>query len=341
MLILFYIPREFLSFLSVDFITRENLRGIVFRTIHLNGASFIFVFLYIHIIRGLFFFSFRLIHAWTLGTTIFLLSILSAFLGYVLPFGQISFWGATVITNLVRTIPYFGENLVIWIWAGFRINKSRLRIFFLLHFITPFFILFLILLHLLFLHSTRSSSPIIIHERFSKIKFYPYFVKKDLINFFFLIFFLGFSFFNPWLLGDPENWIKANPIISPVHIQPEWYFLFAYAILRCIPRKIGGVIALVLRVIILYLLPLNFSYKSKNKKFSFFFYIFLFYSFFILTWLGGCPVEEPYILIRQIFRGFYFFSFLLLIFYFFSVISAFIFYKNKEKRVNFIIFFFI
>lgn len=313
-MVLFYIPREIYSFLSVDYITRENLRGIIFRTIHLNGASFVFVFLYIHIIRGLFFNSFRLIYPWQIGVLILLLIIISAFLGYVLPYGQISFWGATVITNLLRTIPYIGEIVVIWIWAGFRINKARINIFFLLHFITPLIVLGLVFFHLIFLHITRRTRPLFIHERFTKIKFYPYFVKKDIINFILFFFIIGIVFFNPWKLGDPENWIKANPIISPIHIQPEWYFLFAYAILRCIPRKIGGVVALLLSVVILSFLSLNFSYQSKIKKISVFFFIFIFYSFSILTWLGGCPVEEPYIFIRQMFRFIYFISFLFLIF---------------------------
>lgn len=310
LLVLFYVPREVLSFSRVDFITRENLRGFIFRTIHLNGASFIFVFLYIHVIRGLYFWRFRLIYPWIIGSTILLLIIISAFLGYVLPFGQISFWGATVITNLLSVIPYIGETIVIWVWAGFRINKITLRIFFLLHFLTPLLIIVLIIFHLLLLHITRRRRPLIIHESFTKIKFYPYFVKKDILNLFFIFLIVGFSFFNPWTLGDPENWIKANPIMSPVHIQPEWYFLFAYAILRCIPRKVGGVIALVLSVMILYFLPLNFSFKRKTKNFSKLFFVIIVYSFFILTWLGGCPVEEPYILIRQMFRLIYFLSFL-------------------------------
>ena len=313
-LILFYVPSERDAFIISDYVTRENLRGFIFRIFHLNGASFIFVVIYSHIIRGIYFFSFRLINVWIVGTTIVLLTMISAFLGYVLPYGQISFWGATVITNLLRTVPYIGQELVIWVWGGFRINKCSLSLFFLLHFLVPFIILGLVIIHLIFLHETRRTRKILIQERYTKVKFYPYFVYKDIFNFIIVFLFYSLSLFFPWNLGDPENWIKANPIISPVHIQPEWYFLYAYAILRCIPRKVGGVIALCLRVCILYFLSLNFRYTTKIKFVSKIFYIFIFLSFFILTWLGGCPVEDPYILMRQVFTIIFFFCF---IFYFF------------------------
>lgn len=308
-LIFFYIPRGEGSFLRIDFITRENLSGFIFRRFHLNSASLIFVILYIHVARGIFFFRFRLFTTWQAGVTILLLSIISAFLGYVLPFGQISFWGATVITNLVRVVPFVGETLVLWLWGGFCINKITISFFFLLHFLTPLLIMGLVMFHLISLHSSRRTSPIFIHENLRKIKFFPYFVKKDFINFFFLIVFLRIILFSPWVLGDPENWIKANPMMSPVHIQPEWYFLFAYAILRCIPRKIGGVIALVLRVTILYFLAFNFSFFPKRLKISYIFIFFFRHVFFILTWLGGCPVEAPYIALRQIYRRLYFILF--------------------------------
>lgn len=313
-LVLFYIPSEEGAFLASDFVTRENTRGFIFRIFHLNGASFIFVALYSHLIRGMYFFRFRLVNVWFIGSTIVLLIIISAFLGYVLPYGQMSFWGATVITNLLRTVPYFGQELVIWVWGGFRINKFRLSLFFLLHFLVPFIILGVIIFHLIFLHETRRTRKILIQERFTKVKFYPYFVYKDIFNLLIIFFLYSIRFFFPWTLGDPENWIKANPIISPVHIQPEWYFLYAYAILRCIPRKVGGVIALVIRVCILYFLSFNYCYKTKLKIVSKYFYILILFTFFILTWLGGCPVEEPFILIRQIFRFVFFIRFIMYFF---------------------------
>jgi ubiquinol-cytochrome c reductase cytochrome b subunit len=243
---------------------------------------------------------------WARGVTILLILIITAFLGYVLPWGQISFWGATVITNFVTTIPIFGPKIVIWIWGGFNVNNATLGFFFTLHFLLPFSLAIIVLFHLIFLHETRSSRNIIIHESFSKIKFCPYYFSKDALNIIIVLFFIFFSLIFPWNLGDPENWIKANPIISPVHIQPEWYFLFAYAILRAIPNKLGGVIALAFRVIFLYFLPIFFSYKSPRKLILLIALILLSISFLILTWLGACVVEEPYIFIGQVFTLIYF-----------------------------------
>lgn len=233
-----------------------------------------------------------------------------AFLGYVLPWGQISFWGATVITNLISTIPIFGPDIVIWVWGGFNVNNATLGFFFSLHFLLPFLLAFIVLIHLIFLHETRRRRNIIIHERFSKVKFCPYYFSKDAVNLVIFITFFIFCLFFPWNLGDPENWIGANPIISPVHIQPEWYFLFAYAILRAIPNKLGGVIALVGRVIFFYLLPLFFTYKSPRKIWIFILISIFSISFLLLTWLGACVVEEPFILISQIFTVLYFISLL-------------------------------
>lgn len=308
-LLFFFIPRELEAFFSVDFLTRERTFGVVFRSFHLNGASLIFVFLYLHLTRGIYFFSFRLTRAWLIGRLILILIMIAAFLGYVLPIGQMSFWGATVITNLISTLPYIGREVVLWIWGGYRINKASLSLFFVFHFLVPFIIIIIVFFHLLFLHSTRRTSLVLVHERFSKVKFHPYYIYKDVINLFFLLFLLGLCLFSPWSLGDPENWTKANPISSPVHIQPEWYFLFAYAILRCVPRKLGGVVALVSSVLVIPLLCLNTRYLSKIKWLSKIFIFLIIVRFFVLTWLGGCAVEGPYILISQVFSLIYFFRF--------------------------------
>jgi len=313
LLLLYYVPREKESFLTVDFITRERIFGFSFRAFHLNGASLIFLFAYFHILRGICFFRFRLIFVWIIGRIILLLLIVTAFLGYVLPIGQISFWGATVITNLIRVIPYIGTDFVLWIWGGFSINKSRLNLFFILHFIVPFLLLVLIFFHLFFLHSTRRTRLLFVHERYRKVKFFPFYIYKDLINILIILILFALCLFAPWIFGDPENWIKANPIISPIHIKPEWYFLFAYAILRCIPRKLGGVIALVLRVIIFFFLRINKNYKNKINFFRKIFFVLFIFSFVILTWLGGCQVESPFIELSQIFRIIYFLRFFVFI----------------------------
>lgn len=310
-LVFFYCPRTILSFDSIDFLSREVNFGFIFRSIHLNLASLFFFFLYLHLFRNLIYKRYQIEKTWLRGVSILILLIITAFLGYVLPWGQISFWGATVITNLISTIPIFGTDIVIWIWGGYNVNNATLSFFFTFHFLVPFIILILVLFHLIFLHETRRTSNILIHERFSKIKFFPYFIFKDLINFFLLFLFFFFVIIFPWNLGDPENWIYANPMISPEHIQPEWYFLFAYAILRAIPNKLGGVIALIISVFIFFIFPFTQNYKRKRKiylniKVGFFIWVFI-----VLTWLGACIVESPFILLRQLFRFFYFFILIL------------------------------
>lgn len=312
LLVLYYIPRILQAFDSIDYLTREVSGGYIIRIIHLNFASILFIGIYAHIIRNLYYNSFKLTLVWLSGTCLLLIIIITAFLGYVLPWGQMSFWGATVITNLLRAIPYLGESVVLWIWAGFCINQATLNFFFLLHFLLPLVILGAIIIHLIFLHITRSTSLILTHDRSLKVKFTPYFTIKDLLNIVGIIIFLGFILFIPWVLGDRENWNIANPITSPIHILPEWYFLFAYAILRCIPNKLGGVIALVFRVIILIFIP--YTYKSPNLKLNKVFIINIILNFVLLTILGACPVEEPYIIFSQVFTCFYFFNFFWLVF---------------------------
>lgn len=302
LLVVFYRPSASLAFNSVDYIGREVWGGIFFRIIHLNGASFFFLFLFSHILKALTYRRFYMTHTWNRGTTIFLLVIGTAFLGYVLPWGQISFWGATAITNFISAIPYIGQDVVIWVWGGFNVGGPTLGLFFTLHYLLPLLLAVVILLHLTFLHTTRSTSRVGIHESFSKVKFTPFFSVKDALGAIFILLLYFFAFFSPWTLGDPENWIPANPMSSPVHIQPEWYFLFAYAILRSVPNKLGGVIALVARVIVLYVFPLFVAPNPPNNLTYSVGRVVIFLSFLMLTFLGSCPVEDPFIGWGQFFR---------------------------------------
>jgi len=299
-----------LAFSRVSHICRDVNYGWILRIIHANGARFFFVCLYLHIGRGLYYGSYVFIHTWMVGVIILFIVIATAFLGYVLPWGQISFWGATVITNLFSAIPYIGENLVQWMWGGFAVDNPTLIRFFSLHFILPFLIAGASIVHLLFLHQTGRRNPLGLNRNFDKISFHPYFSLKDLFGFFVILFiFSGICFFYPWILGDPENFLPANPLVTPVHIQPEWYFLMAYAILRSIPNKLGGVVALGLSIAILLICP--FMYTSKFKGFSFYplnkllFWIHI-NVWILLTWLGARPVESPYIILGQLLSVVYF-----------------------------------
>ncbi|YP_002808600.1 cytochrome b (mitochondrion) [Tachypleus tridentatus] len=302
-----------LAFSSISHICRDVNYGWLFRTIHANGASFFFICIYIHIGRGIYYGSFMNKMTWNSGIIIFLLSMATAFLGYVLPWGQMSFWGATVITNLVSAIPYIGQTLVQWLWGGFSVNNATLTRFFTLHFLLPFILLMMLMLHLLFLHQLGSNNPLGINSNLDKIPFHPYFSSKDIFGF--LVMLMMFSMFllsNPYFLSDPENFSNANPLVTPIHIQPEWYFLFAYAILRSIPNKLGGVIALISSILILFIIPL--TNKSKFRSFQFYpinqfvFWIF-FIVFILLTWIGARPVEEPYENMGQILTFLYFLYF--------------------------------
>jgi len=304
-----------LAFNSVVHITRDVSYGWLLRSLHANGASWFFICIYFHIGRGIYYGSFLYQHTWNIGVILLFLTMGTAFLGYVLPWGQMSFWGATVITNLLSAIPYLGKILVEWVWGGFAVDNATLTRFFALHFLLPFTILAITMLHLLFLHETGSNNPLGLNRDGEKIPFHSYHTFKDLLGFLVLLFFLsGLVLFSPQLLGDPENFIPANPLVTPVHIQPEWYFLFAYAILRSIPNKLGGVIALVAAVAILFILPL--TYQRKFRALSFYpanqvlFWTFI-GIFFILTWIGACPVEAPYEQIGQVFTVLYFSYFII------------------------------
>nr|QGA74013.1 cytochrome b [Phratora sp. N57] len=305
-----YCPNVDMAFNSVSHICRNVNYGWLIRTLHANGASFFFICLYLHIGRGIYYSSYNMKETWMIGTTIFFMVMATAFLGYVLPWGQMSFWGATVITNLVSAIPYLGTMIVQWIWGGFAVDNATLTRFFTFHFVLPFIITALVMIHLLYLHQSGSSNPLGVTLNIDKIPFHPYFTFKDILGMLIMLFLLMFlTLSNPYLLGDPDNFIPANPLVTPIHIQPEWYFLFAYAILRSIPNKLGGVLALVLSIAILY--PMPFFNKKKYTSTQFYpINKLLFWSFImiviLLTWIGARPVEDPYILIGQILTILYF-----------------------------------
>nr|AHG53386.1 cytochrome b [Drosophila santomea]AHG53464.1 cytochrome b [Drosophila yakuba]AHG53581.1 cytochrome b [Drosophila yakuba] len=304
-----------LAFYSVNHICRDVNYGWLLRTLHANGASFFFICIYLHVGRGIYYGSYLFTPTWLVGVIILFLVMGTAFMGYVLPWGQMSFWGATVITNLLSAIPYLGMDLVQWLWGGFAVDNATLTRFFTFHFILPFIVLAMTMIHLLFLHQTGSNNPIGLNSNIDKIPFHPYFTFKDIVGFIVMIFILiSLVLISPNLLGDPDNFIPANPLVTPAHIQPEWYFLFAYAILRSIPNKLGGVIALVLSIAILMILP--FYNLSKFRGIQFYpINQILFWSMLVtvilLTWIGARPVEEPYVLIGQILTVIYFLYYLI------------------------------
>nr|UAT98129.1 cytochrome b [Smerinthus caecus] len=314
-LTMYYTANIEMAFYSVNYICRNVNYGWLIRTLHANGASFFFICIYIHIGRGMYYESFNLKFTWFVGVIILFMLMATAFMGYVLPWGQMSFWGATVITNLLSAIPYLGNMLVNWIWGGFAVDNATLTRFYTFHFLLPFIILMLTMIHLLFLHQTGSNNPLGMNSNLDKIPFHPFFTYKDLIGFIILIFLLTMlTLINPYLLGDPDNFIPANPLVTPIHIQPEWYFLFAYAILRSIPNKLGGVIALVMSILILIILPLTFNKKIQGLQFyplnQIMFWIF-FIIVVLLTWIGARPVENPYIITGQILTILYFSFFIM------------------------------
>nr|QRV62481.1 cytochrome b [Hydroporus feryi] len=304
-----------MAFYSVNHICRDVNYGWLMRTLHANGASFFFICIYIHIGRGMYYGSYKLMQTWLIGVIILFMVMGTAFMGYVLPWGQMSFWGATVITNLLSAIPYLGTMMVQWVWGGFAVDNATLTRFFTIHFLLPFIIISLVIIHLLFLHQTGSNNPLGTNSNMDKIPFHPYFSFKDIMGFMILLMLLTFiTLINPYMLGDPDNFIPANPLVTPIHIQPEWYFLFAYAILRSIPNKLGGVMALIMSILILIILP--FSNKMKFQSLKFYpINQFLFWTFItiiiLLTWIGMRTVEEPYIITGQILTIMYFLYFII------------------------------
>uniref|UniRef100_UPI0031F42029 cytochrome b n=1 Tax=Pyrgodera armata TaxID=1964324 RepID=UPI0031F42029 len=310
-----YTPNIEMAFSSVIHICRDVNNGWIMRTMHANGASMFFVCIYLHVGRGIYYGSYMQMNTWMTGTMILFLVMATAFMGYVLPWGQMSFWGATVITNLLSAMPYIGTDIVQWVWGGFAVDNATLNRFYTFHFLLPFIIASMVMIHLFFLHQTGSNNPIGLNSNIDKIPFHPYFTYKDMITFIIMIMvMMALCIINPYILGDPDNFTPANPLVTPIHIQPEWYFLFAYAILRSIPNKLGGVIALFLSISILMIMP--FYNKTKFRGIQFYpinqmmFWIMVMVVC-LLTWIGKRPVEEPYIMTGQMLTIIYFSYFLM------------------------------
>jgi len=307
------------AFFSVEHIMRDVNYGWLIRYIHANGASMFFVVVYVHTFRGIYYGSYEhpREHMWMLGVVILFLMIITAFMGYVLPWGQMSFWGATVITNLASAIPFIGTGIVEWLWGGWSVDNPTLTRFYSLHFFLPFIIISLVVLHVLYLHESGSNNPL--GTNFgsdSGLTFSPYYLVKDLNG---LLFFLGcfafFLYFAPDFLGHPDNYIGANPLITPTHIVPEWYFLPFYAILRSIPEKLFGVVCLVLAIVCLFSVPLIHFPQVRVVRFRPFSKIAFWYlviTCFVLAWIGGMPIEDPYLHIGQVATCAYFAYFVII-----------------------------
>nr|AFQ60192.1 cytochrome b [Melanochlora sultanea]AHY87970.1 cytochrome b [Melanochlora sultanea] len=310
LLAMHYTADTALAFTSVAHTCRNVQFGWLIRNLHANGASLFFICIYFHIGRGIYYGSYLNKETWNIGVILLLTLMATAFVGYVLPWGQMSFWGATVITNLFSAIPYIGQTLVEWAWGGFSVDNPTLTRFFALHFLLPFVIAGLTLVHLTFLHETGSNNPLGISSNCDKIPFHPYYSTKDILGFaLMLIILVSLALFSPNLLGDPENFTPANPLSTPPHIKPEWYFLFAYAILRSIPNKLGGVLALAASVLVLFLMPLLHTSKQRSMTFrplSQILFWTLVANLLILTWVGSQPVEHPFIIIGQVASASYF-----------------------------------
>nr|YP_002929379.1 cytochrome b [Meretrix petechialis]ABV53326.1 cytochrome b [Meretrix petechialis] len=305
-----YTPEVSQAFDSVVHIMRDVNGGWFLRSAHANGASFFFGCIYAHIGRGIFYHSFFMTHTWLVGCTLFVVLMAIATTGYVLPWGQMSFWGATVITNLWSAIPYVGPSLVEWLWGGFCVGDATLKRFFVFHFLAPFILMVLVGVHILFLHDTGSGNPLGIDSDAEAVPFHSYYVLKDLVGIVIMVGALCIVVFcEPDLFSDPTNFTPADPMKTPLHIQPEWYFLFAYTILRSIPNKLGGAMALAGSVLILYILPLYPKSLWRGSQYNpvahFVFWAFV-SNFIVLTYIGMCPVEPPFEFVGMVASVLYF-----------------------------------
>nr|UZT67566.1 cytochrome b [Oberthuerella sharkeyi] len=310
-----YIPNINSSFDMIIHIMQDVNYGWIMRLMHMNTASFYFMFMFIHIGRGMYYYSYKLMLTWLIGSIIFISSMATAFLGYVLPWGQMSFWGATVITNLISAVPIIGENVVLWLWGGYSVDNPSLNRFYSLHFIMPFIIFLMMMMHLMSLHNTGSNNPLGLNSNIYKIPFHDYFTIKDIQGF--LIMFLMLLFlccFKPYILSDPENFNFASSFVTPIHIQPEWYFLFAYAILRSIPNKLGGVIALVMSIVIIVIMPFFNNNLMQSMEFyplnQILFWNFI-NIFILLTWIGMKSIQIPFLYISKTLTIMYFLYFII------------------------------
>lgn len=316
-----YVPHTAYAFDSVERIMRDVHYGWLIRYVHMNGASMFFIIVYIHIFRGMYYGSYKAPREllWMLGVVILLLMMATAFLGYVLPWGQMSFWGATVITNLFSAIPFIGDTIVTYLWGGFSVDNPTLNRFFSLHYLMPFMIAGVVFLHVAALHITGSNNPLGIEPKGPQdtLPFHPYYTIKDSVGVVaYLAVFAALVFFAPNALGHPDNYIPANPLSTPAHIVPEWYFLPFYAILRAVPDKLGGVILMGGAIMVLFFLPWLDTSKVRSMRFkpiSRVFFLLWVANFFVLTWAGGMPAEEPYVTISKIATAYYFLWFLVLL----------------------------
>lgn len=314
-LAMYYIPNIGYAFDSIEYIMREVSYGWLIRYLHANGASFFFILVYFHIARGLFYGSYigKKSIGWNIGVILFFLMIITAFIGYSLVWGQMSLWGATVITNLLSVIPFFGQNLVEFIWGGFSVSNATLNRFYAIHYLLPFIIVAFTIAHLIALHDAGASNPLGISSNKKLINFNPYYTYKDILGFLIFIFLIIIMvFYFPNFLGHSDNYIPADPLITPTHIVPEWYFLAFYAILRIIPNKTIGVIAMIIAIFSLLLLPYLHLHVINSSKFRFFYkyLLYLFFTIFILLiWIGLEIASQPFIIIGQILTINYFLFF--------------------------------
>ncbi|AJU15410.1 cytochrome b (mitochondrion) [Saccharomyces cerevisiae YJM326] len=326
-----------LAFSSVEHIMRDVHNGYILRYLHANGASFFFMVMFMHMAKGLYYGSYRSprVTLWNVGVIIFILTIATAFLGYCCVYGQMSHWGATVITNLFSAIPFVGNDIVSWLWGGFSVSNPTIQRFFALHYLVPFIIAAMVIMHLMALHIHGSSNPLGITGNLDRIPMHSYFIFKDLVTvFLFMLILALFVFYSPNTLGHPDNYIPGNPLVTPASIVPEWYLLPFYAILRSIPDKLLGVITMFAAILVLLVLPFTDRSVVRGNTFKvlskFFFFIFVF-NFVLLGQIGASHVEVPYVLMGQI-ATFIYFAYFLIIVPVISTIENVLFYIGRVNK---------